>query len=429
MTFGLLAPVYFAGCHSSAPQSAQPAPTSPPAAQPTIIPTPAPPRIIATPAPLIKQPIAIPNPQRPKVNGYDLLVQAGKNLQPELPPNSSIALQKAHVAKNAGALQLMKKALQLPIVAPLQRSLMGTTMYHAQLRSLGRAATERARVQADAGDFNAATQSALDAIEIGAVIQNGAVHMNMLVGIAIEQIGRTELAHWRKNLTATQAMRAAQRLERIEAAHTELMAIESEEKWLALASLRGIFQDAEWKKFRAGQPNSWSRAFKTDGWEKQLRKTSDAQIEANLVAKLDADIARAQEPYAPNLLRLPDAADPLSALLAGSANLARMRLNYEKNRAENRLLLTALALQAFSKATGQYPQSLNQLVPQFLKGVPLDPFAPNAPLIYQKQGQKFMLYSVGPDGSDDGGVPMEPEGGSTLGTEKANGDLVAGESN
>ncbi|MEE2830448.1 MAG: hypothetical protein VX498_14765 [Myxococcota bacterium] len=71
-----------------------------------------------------------------------------------------------------------------------------------------------------------------------------------------------------------------------------------------------------------------------------------------------------------------------------------------------------LALEAFRAQKGSYPQSLSALVPEHLEALPDDPFdSSGAPLRYRSQGTEqgsIVLYSVGPDGIDDGGVAQEP---------------------
>jgi hypothetical protein len=49
-----------------------------------------------------------------------------------------------------------------------------------------------------------------------------------------------------------------------------------------------------------------------------------------------------------------------------------------------------------------YPASLNELAPKYLTRLPCDSFS-DRPLHYQKQAAGFLLYSVGPNGVDDGG--------------------------
>ena len=46
---------------------------------------------------------------------------------------------------------------------------------------------------------------------------------------------------------------------------------------------------------------------------------------------------------------------------------------------------------------------LLNLVPKYLPAVRQDPFAP-APLVYRRTDKGALLYSVGPDGMDDGGT-------------------------
>jgi hypothetical protein len=52
--------------------------------------------------------------------------------------------------------------------------------------------------------------------------------------------------------------------------------------------------------------------------------------------------------------------------------------------------------------TGQYPESLEALVPGLLNEVPVDPFT-GRPLIYRRDGDGFVVYSLGSNMKDDGG--------------------------
>ncbi|MEO8427574.1 MAG: hypothetical protein ABI651_10735 [Verrucomicrobiota bacterium] len=70
-----------------------------------------------------------------------------------------------------------------------------------------------------------------------------------------------------------------------------------------------------------------------------------------------------------------------------------------------RLFLCGMAVRAFYLEQGTYPTNLADLVPIYLDAVPLDQFS-GKPLHYRKTSQDFLLYSVGPDGIDDGGKPI-----------------------
>lgn len=66
------------------------------------------------------------------------------------------------------------------------------------------------------------------------------------------------------------------------------------------------------------------------------------------------------------------------------------------------LMQTAAALALFQQQTGDYPASLDELTPQLLARPPHDLFT-GKPLVYQKTPAGYLLYSLGPNGSDDGG--------------------------
>jgi len=54
-------------------------------------------------------------------------------------------------------------------------------------------------------------------------------------------------------------------------------------------------------------------------------------------------------------------------------------------------------------ATGGVPATLDELVPGQLRSVPRDPFATDKPLLLRRTDTDWTVYSVGPDGEDDGG--------------------------
>jgi len=64
----------------------------------------------------------------------------------------------------------------------------------------------------------------------------------------------------------------------------------------------------------------------------------------------------------------------------------------------------ACALERFKNARGHYPEALDELKPEFMANIPHDIIG-GQPLHYQRKGDIFLLYSVGWNGTDDGGVP------------------------
>jgi hypothetical protein len=67
------------------------------------------------------------------------------------------------------------------------------------------------------------------------------------------------------------------------------------------------------------------------------------------------------------------------------------------------LAMTACALERCRLANGNYPDSLNQLCPQFMGEIPHDLIS-GQPLKYRRtEDGRFLLYSVGWNEVDDGG--------------------------
>jgi len=63
---------------------------------------------------------------------------------------------------------------------------------------------------------------------------------------------------------------------------------------------------------------------------------------------------------------------------------------------------TGLACRLYKSRTGQYPENLEALVPGILKEVPIDPFT-GKPFVYRREGEGFIVYSLGSNEKDDGG--------------------------
>jgi len=71
-------------------------------------------------------------------------------------------------------------------------------------------------------------------------------------------------------------------------------------------------------------------------------------------------------------------------------------------KARMRLLVAELAIQMYRQDHGQPPETLADLVPRYLRSLPQEPFR-DQPLVYRLTSTDYLLYSVGPDGQDDGG--------------------------
>ena len=62
-----------------------------------------------------------------------------------------------------------------------------------------------------------------------------------------------------------------------------------------------------------------------------------------------------------------------------------------------------IAVQRYKLERGVLPDSLDQVVPEFLPEVPVGPYT-GQPLGYSTDGTGYVVYSFGPDGDDDNGA-------------------------
>ncbi len=77
-------------------------------------------------------------------------------------------------------------------------------------------------------------------------------------------------------------------------------------------------------------------------------------------------------------------------------------MGYVESRARSEAARVALAVERYRLAEGTLPESIGDLAPRFLDDVPQDPYS-GGPMLYEKTGSGFVVYSVGLDGRDDGG--------------------------
>ena len=80
-----------------------------------------------------------------------------------------------------------------------------------------------------------------------------------------------------------------------------------------------------------------------------------------------------------------------------------------KGFSRTRAAIVAIALERWRLAhAGQLPASLFELVPDYLPAVPADPYD-DQPLRYRKLPRGYVVYSIGPDFTDDGGKEQSAE--------------------
>jgi len=91
---------------------------------------------------------------------------------------------------------------------------------------------------------------------------------------------------------------------------------------------------------------------------------------------------------------------------------------YMRDYVRGRLLLTSAVLELYRQERGAYPKKLEELSPTFIAELPLDDFSLR-PFGYERKGNGYRLWSIGPDLKDDGGkvnldLPAEGSAGKDM---------------
>jgi hypothetical protein len=121
-----------------------------------------------------------------------------------------------------------------------------------------------------------------------------------------------------------------------------------------------------------------------------------------LVRRADAAVEKERENLTPFNI--------LESLMLPALGKAAERFAYGQESAD--LARVAIALERYRLAHGEYPESLDALTPQFIAKLPHD-IINGQPLHYRRASDgQFVLYSVGWNETDDGGVVGLTKGGS-----------------
>lgn len=369
----------------------------------------------------------------------------GPGVHPATPDQHfySQAAKEKLISENAPALSLLHQGFQYPYEEPPMRSFYAPLSHLQKMRHLAWYLSLAGKVKAVQGDWSGAVNAELDAVQMGETFPHGGGLTGMFLGSVCQSIGRNHAWEAVPHLSAAEARAAARRLESIRAAHVPFVDTMQEEKWGTQTSLRDAMAQPDWANhFISGMtggsptltqnPQAWAGNIT---WAANIQMIGKGRILASNARWMDQAIAQARQPYAAYPKMPPVPSDLVNQMLLSSYSNARLREAVTDT--QNALLVTTLALQAYHQDHKTYPVTVTALVPGYLKAVPTDPFALSGPLRYKLSGPKYVLYSVGPDGKDDGGKAIfdasqpAPSPSSTIDrrrdvSDNSTGDIVAG---
>lgn len=137
-----------------------------------------------------------------------------------------------------------------------------------------------------------------------------------------------------------------------------------------------------------------------DRFSTRLLDTTNRLISPTVMKRVSSEIKELTRHYSPYTFQ------SLMILPALTATVSK----FAKIQAQLDLARVAVALDRFKLTHGNYPETLNALAPQFLERIPHD-IINGQPLHYHRDGEKFVLWSVGWDEKDDGGNVIRDKDG------------------
>jgi len=335
-------------------------------------------------------------------------------------PGAKLTLQqkKRILEDNQETIDSIHIGLSHEYMPPANRSFATRNTHSVEERSLGNLLKLAADTRREEGDWSGSARSALDDIHFGLKIENQADGMGYLSGLICEIYGREALWSAIDHLPGPEAHAAGAELSAWTSKRPTYTDLLQNEKWAHQASFIEMFEKAKPADMAVIQ--------------KDLGIKDPHDLLDLYTAKIDAWIASSRQPFATRAV--PDTTDKLSTMIIPDHRRGLFR--YDDCRAQDGLLITTLALHAYYAEHKSYPDTLNALVPKYLNAVPADPFSKGETLRYKPTGSAYRLYSIGPDGIDDGGTaihnptfkPDTPEGQRAIVSPALNskGDIVAG---
>jgi hypothetical protein len=304
-------------------------------------------RKLLTPEPIPR--VALPDP-----NGYEDLIAAGQMINSPIldqtrEPKSTDELA-TEIAKFAVVFERIQLGLSRPCEAPIWPAdgdvskLDSMHLPYLQVfRADARALMRKAQLAQQQGRFDDAANAAVDCMRLGQVCGRGGLLTHYLVGLACEGIGDSAFYPSVQHLDASSCRRLIAALQKLEVQRESLDEVRH--------------RDRIWDE----------NAYGWHGHLTNLLGTYVDTVDTNRIVK--------------NTLLL-------------------------RQEAITRMLIVELALRCYQLEHNMLPQNLEQLIPNILAQIPTDPFdGNNRPLRYQRTADDCVLYSVGPNGVDDGGAP------------------------
>lgn len=385
--------------------------------------------------------IAVPTPRMPNPNAYDDFVRAGvlarsiKHKSPASMPKPvfTFAAFEAAAKDAQPALAVLHQGFGREYLNPPIRTVAAMRWPElASFRELARTEWGVANYHEMEGRPAQATEARLDTLEMAGMIPRGGTVIHGLVSVACKAIALSQIEPPLYRLSDAELALVASRWDRIAAKRVPFADLILEDGYVEASTDAELFNDPK----RHGSFDIIREALAEDdpsapgtGKKKPLNLQQNWQALRFLLADKTAIIrenqaynaalaAKARKPY-DNIDNIP-IPDNLLAHMRSDI-FTQGRAKYVGMEAAEAVVRVEIALLRYRIAHGRYPDALAAMAPAYLAAEKLIDPCGGAPLHYSplKNGQDFLLYSVGTDQKDDHGSPSRFVGTGP-------GDLVAG---
>jgi hypothetical protein len=384
-----------------------------------------------------------PSPPMPSPNALDFYREAGK-LHKELLANNPdaflvdpvtdtdfleeltdqqlaerypIAAKEAWLLKNGTVLAILREGFTHPLQWPMGSDYVDYIQdadIFTMARGLARLLRIEGNVRAEQGDWVGMSHSLLDIMHLGYDMVRSKTLISALVGYSVNGIAYKGLYALIPHLDAPSARSVASRIEELQQKRLSYSDVMVGEKWLALRHCQKLLSVSNWRsqwvqdKCSFGnEPVTWLERTHYIMSQPKLLIVSKHEIQENIIRALDEMIAELRKPYA---LRNRELASLKSFPGSEFYPFFVADFNAARSDAHAAILQVMLTLQAFKQEHHDYPEQLTELVADYLKNVPADPFGSGEPLRYRRTAESYLLYSIGPDSKDGGGTPIFNDG-------------------
>ena len=313
-----------------------------------------------------------------------------------LPAEMAEAME-AYVALNAQTLALLDDAAAIPecrYPVDLTRGFEAVMPHVGKLRPCAELLVFRATLEAGRGQSDRAAKSVKSVLALAGSVRNEPMLISLLVRTSIEALGRRAVermlgqAGWTDEQLADLSRAFADTID--EGAMPRAVAGERAlglGAWDMLASESGFAALAGFSGLADADRMAYLR----------IMGENVALAEDPIGHAVDIDAMVRETPQYCFVTR--------AIVPAMGAAIA----NGRQADAETRMVLVALAVKRHQLAHGKLPEGLDELVPDYLDAVPIDPFD-GKPLRYEPTDTGAIVYSVGTDGIDDGGEEQDAQG-------------------